>query len=64
MTAKEMIKNELDEVPELVLEEILDYIQFLKRKKLKVISETALLSEDSLKKDWMKPEEDLAWKHL
>ena len=28
------------------------------------ISETALLSEQSLAKDWRKPEEDEAWSHL
>ena len=28
------------------------------------ISETALLSEDSLAEDWNKPEEDEAWQHL
>ncbi len=28
------------------------------------ISETALLSEQSLAEDWMKPEEDEAWSHL
>ena len=28
------------------------------------ISETALLSENSLAEDWNKPEEDEAWQHL
>ncbi|MBA2340278.1 MAG: hypothetical protein H0V88_07770 [Pyrinomonadaceae bacterium] len=28
------------------------------------VSETALLSEQSLAEDWMKPEEDEAWSHL
>jgi len=28
------------------------------------ISETALLSEESLAEDWNKPEEDQAWQHL
>ncbi len=29
-----------------------------------VASETALLSEDALAKDWNRPEEDEAWSHL
>ena len=29
-----------------------------------LISETTLLSEDSLAEDWMRPEEDEAWAHL
>ena len=28
------------------------------------VSETALLSEQSLAEDWMRPEEDEAWSHL
>lgn len=28
------------------------------------VSETALLSEESLAKDWTRPEEDAAWSHL
>ncbi|MFW5693252.1 MAG: hypothetical protein ACOCWL_03460 [Thermoguttaceae bacterium] len=28
------------------------------------ISETALLSEESLARDWIRPEEDAAWSHL
>ena len=28
------------------------------------IPETALLSEESLARDWQKPEEDAAWSHL
>jgi len=27
-------------------------------------SETALLSEDALAEDWLRPEEDEAWQHL
>ncbi|MFN2453633.1 MAG: hypothetical protein ABR577_05385 [Pyrinomonadaceae bacterium] len=29
-----------------------------------IVSETALLSEQSLSKDWNRPEEDEAWLHL
>lgn len=29
-----------------------------------VVPETALLSEESLARDWEKPEEDAAWSHL
>lgn len=33
-------------------------------KPVKKISETALLSEDALAKDWLRPEEDKAWATL
>jgi len=32
--------------------------------KAEVVSETALLSEESLSEDWNRPEEDEAWSHL
>jgi hypothetical protein len=31
---------------------------------VKLPSETALLSEQALAEDWLKPEEDKAWSHL
>lgn len=43
------------------LEEILRKKGILKEKNL---SETALLSEKSLAKEWLSPEEDEAWKDL
>lgn len=65
MNAKEQIVREIAQIPEPLLEEILDFIQFLKHKQLSQEKlETALLSESSLKKDWLTPEEDKAWQHL
>jgi hypothetical protein len=46
------------------LEEVLDFVRFLKRKHVQEKLETALLSESSLKNDWMNPEEDDAWANL
>lgn len=64
MSKKDTIIAELDKVPEKVLDEILDYINFLKEKLIKQKLETALMSESSLKKDWLQPEEDEAWQDL
>ena len=64
MSKKDTIIAELEEVPEKVLDEILDYINFLKDKLIKQKLETALMSESSLKKDWLQPEEDEAWQDL
>ncbi len=36
----------------------------LEEEPLAKASETALLSEQSLAEDWMRPEEDEAWSHL
>ena len=64
MSKKDMIISELNNIPENLIEEILDYISFLKSKSLKEKTELTLMSESSLRKDWLKPEEDKAWQDL
>jgi len=63
MNIKELVIKEIEKTPEPILEEVFDFIVFLKNKS-NIISETAILSESSLKKDWLKPEEDDAWAYL
>lgn len=53
---------EKKEMPEVGLAVARDYINT--NKSLKNISETTLLTEPILKKDWNKPEEEKAWKEL
>jgi hypothetical protein len=64
MKVETMIKKEIEDLPEEIQTEILDYVMFLKQKKIFEKKETALLSEDVLKRDWLLPEEDEAWKEL
>ena len=59
-----MILNEIEKVPEPLLEEILDFVRFLKTKAAVERMEAAVASESSLKKDWLKPEEGEAWRDL
>ncbi len=61
---KELILREMEQVPEPLLNEILDFIHFLKTKSLKEKLETAIASESSLRKDWLREEEDKAWQDL
>jgi hypothetical protein len=61
---KELILHEMEHVPEPLLNEILDFIHFLKTKALKEKLETAIASESSLGKDWRREEEDKAWQDL
>ncbi|MFY9826784.1 MAG: DUF2281 domain-containing protein [Thermoanaerobaculia bacterium] len=63
MTTKELLFNEIEDAPEPVLAEILDFVQFLKRK-VRPGLETALASEAVLAKNWLSPEEDEAWRDL
>ena len=64
MNKKKLIAKEIEQVPEPLLEEVLDFVRFLKNKCVQEKLETSLLSESSLKKDWLRPEEDEAWKNL
>ncbi|MDK2921669.1 MAG: hypothetical protein PWR24_1226 [Desulfonauticus sp.] len=64
MEVKELILKEIEKIPEEYLPEILDFIRFLETKVLEERIGTAMASETSLKKDWLKPEEDEAWQDL
>jgi hypothetical protein len=64
ISKKDQIIEELDRFPEVLLDEIFDYIQYLKGKLIKNNMEIAITSESSLKKDWLQPEEDKAWQDL
>ena len=64
MSKRELILSEIEKIPEPFLDEVLDFVQFLKTKTLKERLSTAIASEPSLKKDWLRPEEDEAWKSL
>ena len=64
MNKKQLIAKEIERVPEPLLEEVLDFVRFLKSKRARDKREISLLSESSLKNDWLKPEEDKAWGDL
>jgi len=64
MSTKEMLINEIEEVPEPFLAEVLDFVLFLKARIAREKLDMAIVSESSLSKDWLKPEEDQAWQDL
>ena len=65
MNAKELLLKEVDNIPEFILEEVWNFLQFLKGKYDQDKLESGLLlSESSLQKDWLKSEEDEAWQNL
>jgi hypothetical protein len=64
MVTKELIQKEIESFPEPQLAEILDFIHFLRARALKDKSETAILSESVLARDWLSAEEDRAWEDL
>jgi hypothetical protein len=64
MSKKELLIKEIDQVPEPYLDEVLDFVKFLKPKIIKEKPDTAMANESSFKKDWLRPEEDEAWQNL
>ncbi len=64
MNTKEQLKNEIERTPEPLLSEVLDFLHFLKVKSVRDKLDTAVMSESSLRKDWLNPEEDEAWQSL
>lgn len=63
MKVKEEILKEIDKVPEAYLVEILGFIRYLEAKAADSGLATAIASEYSFGKDWLRPEEE-AWKDL
>ena len=64
MSPKEILLREIEQAPENLIEEVLDFIKFLKHKNDTNKFQITTASESSLKKDWLRPEEDEAWQHL
>ncbi len=64
MSKKELLISEIEQVPEPFLDELLDFVHFLKTKIIKEKLNITIASESSLKKDWLRPEEDEAWQSL
>ncbi len=54
----------IEQVPEHLLNEVLDFVHFLKAKITQEGIASAVVSESSLGKDWLKDEEDEAWQNL
>jgi hypothetical protein len=61
---KQTIIREIGNIPEPFLDEVLDFIRFIKTKIAKEKLDVTLASESSLKKDWLRLEEVNYWKHL
>ena len=61
---KELILKEIEELPDVLMEELMNYVHFLKMKLAQEKLETLILSESALKKDWLKAEEEAAWQDL
>ena len=64
MCTKELLVEQINKLPESLLEKVLEYIRSLQTNLVKEKIETLAISESALKKDWLKPEEDETWQNL
>ena len=64
MTSRAVLLQEIETLPANCIAEVVDFVAWIKQRKLSRIPETMLLSETSLSKDWYTPEEDEAWASL
>lgn len=80
MKPKESLLTEIEAIPESLIPEVLNYVQYIKYKNQFRLDhteetlaiffnqneklETTILSESLLASDWSTPEEDEAWQHL
>ena len=64
MTNRAVLLREIETLPAASLDEVVNFVAWIKFRKLSQVSETMLLSETSLSKDWDTPEEDEAWAGL
>ena len=65
MSVKELIKNEIEKLPENLLQEVFDFIQFLetKREKMLLVKASQEMSRVSFEKVWDN-EEDAVYDRL
>jgi hypothetical protein len=59
---KMKVIEELEELPEGLIAQVLDYVRLLKQNNERF--DTTIVSEPSLSKDWNSKDEDEAWKEL
>jgi len=64
MTNHAVLLKEIETLPLTCINEVIDFVAWIKQRKLSQIPETMLMSESALSKDWDTPEEDDAWANL
>lgn len=64
MPNRAAVIQEIETVPEPLLDEVMDFVQFVKARSIREGIYSAIATESSLKKDWLCAEEDKAWGDL
>jgi hypothetical protein len=64
MTDKNILLREIEALPPDMIEDIQEYVSYLKTKRRKPADSLAPASERALARDWLLPAEDAAWANL
>ncbi len=65
MDTRQLLRKEIETIPDALVEEILRFVKALKERNLPTLSRELLdASESALARDWLSEEEDIAWKNL
>ena len=64
MSTRELIDEELAQLPDDLQREVYDFVRFLRVKQHDDSFNGLALSQSALSKDWDTPEEDAAWSSL
>ena len=64
MGKKELLLNEIEQMPDMLLGEVLEFVRSLKTRGMGGKLDISIASESSLRKDWLREEEDDAWRDL
>jgi hypothetical protein len=64
MPNRAVLLQEIETLPASCINEVVDFVAWIKQRKLSQIPETMLLSEASLSRDWDTQDEDEAWASL
>jgi hypothetical protein len=64
MSTKERLIQVLQDTPDSLSEEVLEFVQYLRWKHQPEARESALLSQSALAQDWLTELEDRAWQDL
>ena len=65
MDTRQLLRKEIETIPDTLVEEILRFVKALKERNLPTLSRELLdASESALARDWLSEGEDIAWKNL
>lgn len=64
MLNRDLLIKQIEQLPDYLLQEVGDFVEFLKSKWQEEKVEILKASESALEKDWLKSEEDEAWANL